>query len=195
MLSYNTHLKKLVLPEYGRIIQEMVDHCLTIEDRAQRNLCAQTIINAMGNLFPALKEGEENKRKLWDHLAIMSDFKLDIDYPYEIVQQDSLETNPDKIAYNTVISDNRHYGRHLIAMVQRAAQMEQSEERDALVLMLANQMKKVMLASGNDSTDDVRIFKDLAAISHGEFRLNPDEVKLNEYNIIVPPTSKKKKKK
>ena len=73
MLSYNTHLKKLVLPEYGRIIQEMVDHCLTIEDRAQRNLCAQTIINAMGNLFPALKEGEENKRKLWDHLAIMSD--------------------------------------------------------------------------------------------------------------------------
>lgn len=195
MLSYNTHLKKLVLPEYGRIIQEMVDHCLTIEDRAQRNLCAQTIINAMGNLFPALKEGEENKRKLWDHLAIMSDFKLDIDYPYEIVQQDSLETNPDKIAYNTVISDNRHYGRHLIAMVQRAAQMEQSEERDALVLMLANQMKKVMLASGNDSTDDVRIFKDLAAISHGEFRLNPDEVKLNEYNIIVSPTSKKKKKK
>ena len=195
MLSYNTHLKKLVLPEYGRIIQEMVDHCLTIEDRAQRNLCAQTIIKAMGNLFPALKEGEENKRKLWDHLAIMSDFKLDIDYPYEIVQQDSLETNPDKIAYNTVISDNRHYGRHLIAMVQRAAQMEQSEERDALVLMLANQMKKVMLASGNDSTDDVRIFKDLAAISHGEFRLNPDEVKLNEYNIIVPPTSKKKKKK
>ena len=195
MLSYNTHLKKLVLPEYGRIIQEMVDHCLTIEDRAQRNLCAQTIINAMGNLFPALKEGEENKRKLWDDLAIMSDFKLDIDYPYEIVQQDSLETNPDKIAYNTVISDNRHYGRHLIAMVQRAAQMEQSEERDALVLMLANQMKKVMLASGNDSTDDVRIFKDLAAISHGEFRLNPDEVKLNEYNIIVPPTSKKKKKK
>lgn len=195
MLSYNTHLKKLVLPEYGRIIQEMVDHCLTIEDRAQRNLCAQTIINAMGNLFPALKEGEENRRKLWDHLAIMSDFKLDIDYPYEIVQQDSLENNPDKIAYNTVISDNRHYGRHLIAMVQRAAQMEQSEERDALVLMLANQMKKVMLASGNDSTDDVRIFKDLAAISHGEFRLNPDEVKLNEYNIIVPPTSKKKKKK
>ena len=80
-------------------------------------------------------------------------------------------------------------------MVQRAAQMEQSEERDALVLMLANQMKKVMLASGNDSTDDVRIFKDLAAISHGEFRLNPDEVKLNEYNIIVSPTSKKKKKK
>ena len=195
MLSYNTHLKKLVLPEYGRIIQEMVDHCLTIEDRAQRNLCAQTIINAMGNLFPALKEGEENKRKLWDHLAIMSDFKLDIDYPYEIVQQDSLETNPDKIAYNTVISDNRHYGRHLIAMVQRAAQMEQSEERDALVLMLANQMKKVMLADGNDSIDDIRIFKDLAAISRGEFRLNPEEVHLNEYKIVVPQTGKKKKKK
>ena len=188
MLTYNTHLKKLVLPEYGRIIQKMVNHCLTIENREERNLCAQTIINAMGNLFPALKEGDENQRKLWDHLAIMSDFKLDVDYPFDIVQQQALDTKPEKLAYNEVISDNRHYGRHLIAMIQRAAQMEASEERDALVLMLANQMKKVMLADGNDSIDDVRIFKDLAAISRGEFHLN-------EYKIIVPQTGKKKKKK
>lgn len=195
MLTYNTHLKKLVLPEYGRIIQEMVNHCLTIENREERNLCAQTIIQAMGNLFPALKDGDENRRKLWDHLAIMADFKLDIDYPFDVVQQQTLNTKPEKLEYNEVISDNRHYGRHLIAMIQRAAQMEPSEERDALVLMLANQMKKVMLADGNDSIDDIRIFKDLAAISRGEFRLNPEEVHLNEYKIVVPQTGKKKKKK
>lgn len=195
MLTYNTNLKKLILPEYGRIIQEMVDHCLTIEDKEQRNLCAQTIVKAMGNLFPSLKDGDENRRKLWDHLAIMADFKLDIDYPYEIVKKDSLDSKPEKIAYNATISDNRHYGRHLIAMIQRAAEMEPSEEREALVLLLANQMKKVMLASGNDGVDDNRIFKDLANISHGTFRFNPDEVHLNEYNIILPPNSKKKKKK
>ncbi len=195
MMTYNTNLKKLILPEYGRIIQEMVDHCLTIEDREQRNLCAQTIIKAMGNLFPNIKDDEENRRKLWDHLAIMSDFKLDIDYPYEIVKRDSLDSKPDKIEYNAAISDNRHYGRHLIAMIQRAAQMEPSEERDALVILLANQMKKVMLASGNDSVDDTRIFKDLAKISHGVFRLNPEETHLNEYNIIIPANGKKKKKK
>ena len=192
MLTYNTNLKKLILPEYGRIIQEMVDHCLTIEDRVQRNLCAQTIVKAMGNLFPNLKDGDENRRKLWDHLAIMADFKLDIDYPYEIVKKDSLDSKPEKIA---TISDNRHYGRHLIAMIQRAAEMEPSEEREALVLLLANQMKKVMLASGNDGVDDNRIFKDLANISHGTFRFNSEEVHLNEYNIILPPNSKKKKKK
>ena len=195
MLTYNTNLKKLILPEYGRIIQEMVDHCLTIEDKEQRNLCAQTIVKAMGNLFPNLKDGDENRRKLWDHLAIMADFKLDIDYPYEIVKKDSLDSKPEKIAYNATISDNRLYGRHLIAMIQRAAEMEPSEEREALVLLLANQMKKVMLASGNDGVDDNRIFKDLANISHGTFRFNSEEVHLNEYNIILPPNSKKKKKK
>lgn len=195
MLTYNTNLKKLILPEYGRIIQEMVDHCLTIKDREQRNLCAQTIVKAMGNLFPNLKDGDENRRKLWDHLAIMADFKLDIDYPYEIVKKDSLDSKPEKITYNTTISDNRHYGRHLIAMIQRAAEMEPSEEREALILLLANQMKKVMLASGNDGVDDNRIFKDLANISHGTFMFNPDEIHLNEYNIILPPNSKKKKKK
>ena len=80
-------------------------------------------------------------------------------------------------------------------MIQRAAEMEPSEEREALVLLLANQMKKVMLASGNDGVDDNRIFKDLANISHGTFRFNSEEVHLNEYNIILPPNSKKKKKK
>lgn len=194
MLSYNTHLKKLILPEYGRIIQEMVDHCLTIEDREQRNLCAQSIVKAMGNLFPALRDGEENNHKLWDHLAIMSDFKLDIDYPYDVVQEASLVSKPDRMSYCDVISDNRHYGRHVIAMIGRAARMEPGEERDALVLMLANQMKKVMLTSGNDSVDDARIFKDLATISHGEFRLNPEEVHLNEYIVPVVASKKKKKK-
>ena len=87
-MQYTSELKRLVLPEYGRNVQQMVDHCMTIEDRAERTRCANTIINIMGNLFPHLRDIEDFKHKLWDHLAIMSDFKLDIDYPYEIIKKE-----------------------------------------------------------------------------------------------------------
>ena len=93
-MQYTSDLKKLVLPEYGRNVQQMVDHCMTIEDRAERTRCANTIINIMGNLFPHLRDIEDFKHKLWDHLAIMSDFKLDIDYPYEIIRKENLHTHP-----------------------------------------------------------------------------------------------------
>lgn len=86
-MQYTSELKRLVLPEYGRNVQQMVDHCMTIEDKAERTRCANTIINIMGNLFPHLRDIEDFKHKLWDHLAIMSDFKLDIDYPYEIIKK------------------------------------------------------------------------------------------------------------
>ena len=84
MPDYNTQQKKLIMPEYGRNVQQMIDHCVSIEDREERTRCANTIINIMGNLFPHLRDVDDFKHKLWDHLAIMSDFKLDIDYPYEI---------------------------------------------------------------------------------------------------------------
>ena len=92
MLLYNTQLKKLILPEYGRNIQNMVDYCLTIEDRDERNHCAHTIVNTMIIMFPELRNEADFEHKLWDHLAIMSDFKLDIDYPYEMLQEEALET-------------------------------------------------------------------------------------------------------
>lgn len=84
-MQYNTQQKRMPLPEYGRSIQNMVDHALTIEDRAERQRCANTIINIMGGMFPHLRDVPDFKHKLWDHLAIMSDFKLDIDYPFEVI--------------------------------------------------------------------------------------------------------------
>lgn len=86
-MEYNTQQRKLPLPEYGRSVQNMVDHALTIEDRAERQRCANTIVNIMGGMFPQLRDMEDFRRKLWDHLAIMADFKLDIDYPVEIVKR------------------------------------------------------------------------------------------------------------
>ena len=99
MLTYNTQLKKLVLPEYGRNIQQMVDHCVTIEDRAERTRCAYSIIEIMGNLFPNLRDENDFKHKLWDHLAIMSDFKLDIDYPCDVITEENLGSEPTKVGY------------------------------------------------------------------------------------------------
>lgn len=197
MLEYNTHLKPLQLPEYGRNIQKMVDHCLTIEDRDERNRCARAIINSMGALFPALRDGsEENQHKLWDHLAIMADFKLDIDYPFEPVRPDYLTTPPDKVPYNEQLMDRRHYGRHILNSIDRAMQMEPGDEREYLVHLIANQMKKAVLSDeAFDYIDDRRICADLAVLSHGEFRYTPEEIMLNDYNITRPATGKKKKKK
>ena len=94
MLTYNTRLKRLILPEYGRNIQKMVNHCLSLEDRDERTRCAHSIVRAMEMLFPAEGDPEEYKRKLWDHLAIMADFSLDIDWPCPVIQSEELKTQP-----------------------------------------------------------------------------------------------------
>ncbi len=195
MLTYNTQQKRLVLPEYGRNIQRMVDHCLTIEDRDERTRCAYSIIKSMGNLFPQLRENEESRRKLWDHLAIMADFKLDIDYPCAVISEAELQTQPDHLGYDTSSIRLRHYGHYVEQMIEKASAMDPSEERDALVLLLANHMKKLQLSVNADGVDDAKIFKDLADFSHGAIRLNPEEVHLHEFVEITPPGNGKKKKK
>ena len=161
MLTYNTQLKKLVLPEYGRNIQQMVNHCLTIEDKEERTRCAYSIINTMGNLFPNLRDIEDFKHKLWDHLAIMSDFKLDIDYPCDVIKPESLNSFPEKVDYYTSPIKYRHYGRSIELMIAKASSMPEGEERDALILLVANHMKKLMLSVNSEGVDDAKILKDL----------------------------------
>ncbi len=197
MLTYNNHLKKLVLPEYGRNIQNMVDHCLTIEDREERTRCAQTLLPAMMTLFPQQGgDQQEYRRKLWDHLAIMSDFRLDVDIPFELVRPESFEGAPDPVdlSHPEVIR-HRHYGLLVQQLIEIASQMEPGEERDALAMLIANHMKKLMLAVNRDGVEDVRIFNDLRTMSHGQFNFDPDVVHLHEFKAAPVPAGKKKKKK
>ena len=194
MLTYNTQLKKLALPEYGRNVQRMVDRCLTIEDRDERTACAHTIVRTMAALVPADGDPEEHRRKLWDHLAIMSGFALDIDWPYEVVKQDALGTAPQPIQSFPSQIRHRQYGKSLEAMIEVTSKMEASPEREALVLLLANQMKKMMLAVNPDGVDDERIFKDLRMLSHGELNLRAEETPLLDYKMMPAPSKKKKKK-
>lgn len=196
MLSYNTQLKKLSLPEYGRNIQRMVDHCITIEDRDERTRCANSIIASMSNLFPSLASSEDFRHKLWDHLAIMSDFKLDIDYPCEVIRPENLTTKPQPIPYSTDRICRRHYGKYIEQMIEKAISLEEGEERRTLELLIANHMKKLMLAVNSEGVDDEKIFRDLAEISHGQIRLTSETTRLHEFKEApAVQTGKKKKKK
>lgn len=129
-MQYNTQQKRMPLPEYGRSIQNMVDYALTIQDRAERQRCANTIINIMGNMFPHLRDVPDFKHKLWDHLAIMSGFELDIDYPYEIIRKDNLVTRPDHIPYSTARMRYRHYGHTLEVLIKKAIEFPEGNEKE-----------------------------------------------------------------
>ena len=176
-MKYNTQEKRLPLPEYGRSVQNMIDYAVTIKDRSERQRCANTIITIMGNMFTHLRDVPDFKHKLWDHLAIMSDFKLDIDYPYEIVRRESLSSKPERLTYNLNRIHFRHYGRNLEAIIRKAADMPEGDERDALINLLANNMKKNYYAWNKDNTDEDKIIEDLRLLSDGKIDLKCGDIK------------------
>ena len=165
MLTYNSQLKKLALPEYGRNIQQMVDYCCTIEDREERNKCAYSIINTMSNLFPQLR--------------------------------DEIDTKPIPVQYKLEPIKMRHYGKIVDQMIQRACEYPDGEEKDALVMLIANHMKKLIYQINNEDVDDAKIFKDLEFYSKGRIKLSTATHSLHEFKVAPTQqqTSKKKKKK
>ncbi len=177
-MQYNTQQMRMPLPEYGRSIQNMVNHALTIEDRAERQRCAGTIINIMGNMFPHLRDVPDFKHKLWDHLAIMSDFKLDIDYPYEVIRKDNLVTKPDVIPYPSTKIRYRHYGRTLEVLIKKACELPEGDEKRNLVALICNHLKKDFIAWNKDTVDDRKIADDLYELSDGKLQLTDDIMKL-----------------
>ena len=179
-MEYNTQRKKMELPEYGRCVQNMVDHALTIEDREERQRCANTIINIMGGMFPHLRDVPDFKHKLWDHLAIMADFKLDIDYPFEIVKKEDLVVKPEQLAYPNAGFRYRHYGRFLEAMVKKAVEIENEEEKLQLINLLAIQMKKDLNNWNKEGIEDQKIVDDLREYSNGTIDLKVEDLRLGE---------------
>ena len=177
-MQYNTQQKRMPLPEYGRSIQNMVDYALTIQDRAERQRCANTIINIMGNMFPHLRDVPDFKHKLWDHLAIMSGFELDIDYPYEIIRKDNLVTRPDHIPYNTTRMRYRHYGHTLEVLIKKAIEFPEGNEKRNLIALICNHMKKDYMAWNKDTVDDKKIAIDLYELSDGKLQMTDDIVRL-----------------
>ncbi len=190
-MEYYTTKNKLILTEYGRNIQQMVEYAMTIEDRNERTRCVKTIINIMGNLFPHLRDVNDFKHKLWDHLAMMSNYQLDIDYPYEVVKPEQLQTPPDKVPYPNRDVKYRHYGKNLPNFVQAACQMENAEESERLVGILANQMKKYFVTWNKDAVEDQKIFEDIEELSNGQLKPNENTLKLKESKEFIAPIKKK----
>lgn len=198
MLEYNTKREKLVLPEFGRNVQQMVDHCMTIEDRAERNRCAEAIVGIMSNLFSNQRDVDDFNKMLWNQLAIMSDFKLDIDYPCEVIRPENLHSKPEKVPYKLSPIRFRHYGKILEKLIKIAAEIPEGEEREQLSLLIAHHMKKQLLVSNKDGVDDAKVFSDLAYYTKGAISLDPEIYHLNEFKELVqsqPQVKKNKKRK
>ena len=182
MMEYNTKQKKLALPEYGRSVQKMVDHALTIEDREERQRCAATIVEIMGSMFPNTRNLPDYERKLWDHLAIMSDFTLDIDYPFEVIRKEEFHVAPERVPYQTGEIRNRHYGRIVELMIAHACTLPEGEERDQLVELIVIQMKKNHIAWNKDGVEDKKIFEDLRVYTKGAIDITDREIRINANN-------------
>jgi hypothetical protein len=180
-MKYNTQEKSLPMPEYGRAVQRMVDHAITIEDRAERQRCANTIIAIMGNMFPQLRDVADFNHKLWDHLAVMADFKLDIDYPYELVSPASLHPTPQRLSYPKGGIRYRHYGRCIEEMIKKAGTMSEGEERDELLRLIAAQMKKEYILWNKDNVEDSKIIEDIREYSNGQILLSEEKLNLGVY--------------
>ena len=185
-MEYNTQQRKLPLPEYGRSVQNMVDYALTIEDREERQRCANTIVNIMGGMFPHLRDVADFNHKLWDHLAIMADFKLDIDYPVDIVKKESLEVKPARIPYSQNNIRYRHYGRFVQDMIKIAVDYPEGEERNQLLKLIANHMKKDYQNWNKDGVEDQKILDDLCELSGGKIKLSAKDFRLVEQRTFAP---------
>lgn len=184
-MQYNTQQKRIPLPEYGRSVQNMVDYALTIEDRAERQRCANTIIHIMGGMFPHLRDVPDFTHKLWDHLAIMADFKLDIDSPYEQIQQGNLATKPDYVPYPSKRIRYRHYGRTVEDLIKIACDFPEGEEKDNLVALIANHMRKAYVTWNKDNIELEKIDDDLMELSKGKLRLTDELVRLMDVRMAA----------
>lgn len=174
-LDYNTQRPSLALPEYGRHVQRMVDHCLEVDDRAERTRLAQAIIHVIGRLNPQLRGSENADRTLWDHLHVMSGFMLEVDGPYPKPSPEGLNSRPESIPYPKQKIRYGHYGKMIERMIADCSAMEAGPERSAYTQLIANHMKKQFLAWNRDSVGDGQIIKDLAELSGGQLRLEPEQ--------------------
>jgi hypothetical protein len=190
--NYNTSRKRLILPEYGRHIHEMVDMIIAMETKEERNRAARGIINVMGSLFPHLRDVPDFKHKLWDHLAIISEFKLDIDWPYPLPTPETLAEKPRKVPYEQGGIKYKHYGKLLESIIKKASTMDDNAEKEVLLSIIANLLKKHYLTWNREAVNDQTIFNDLREISKGKINIGLEQVRLSETRDILNNKNKSK---
>lgn len=189
--DYNTQRKKMALPEYGRNVQKMVDHIITIKDRDERNRAAKTIISIMGNLNPHLRDIGDFKHKLWDHLALIANFELDIDSPYPVPEPSKFVEKPKQVPYKQGEIKYLHYGRITELIIEAATKLEEGDEKEYLTSLIVNQMKKSYITWNKGQVSDELIIHDLEQLSKGKLKMTPG-VKILEVKELMTAPKKKK---
>ena len=190
-LEYNTDREKLIIPEYGRHLQKMIDFAIAIEDKEERNKVAKSIIAVMGNLQPHLRDVPDFQHKLWDQLFIISDFKLDVDAPYPILTKEKLQERPEPLEYPQNFPKYRFYGNNIKRMIDVANSWEDGEMKSALVLTIANHMKKCYLNWNKDTVDDRVIFNHLYELSGGKLNLKNSSEELSSTSDLLKGKKRK----
>ena len=184
-IEYNSERPKLIIPEYGRHIQKMVDQAIAKETKEERNKVASSIISVMGNLNPHLRDVTDFQHKLWDQLFIISDFKLDVDSPYPIPKREELQEYPQYLEYPQNFPKYRFYGNNIKRMIDVAIGWDDGEKKDALVITIANHMKKCFLNWNKDTVENDVIFNHLFELSEGKLNLKgSDEILLDTMTIL-----------
>ncbi|MFA7615687.1 MAG: DUF4290 domain-containing protein [Moheibacter sp.] len=169
-MEYNTERKPLIIPEYGRHMQEMVDYCMSIEDREKRNEFAGIIIEVMGVLNPHLRDVDDFQHKLWDQLFIMSNFSLDVDSPFPVPEKTEVYSRPQRVPYPQEEYKYKYYGKNIRRMIDVAISWE-GEKQEGLIMVIANHMKKCYLLWNKDTVEDSVIFDHLNEMSGGKIDL------------------------
>ncbi|MBP6000916.1 MAG: DUF4290 domain-containing protein [Flavobacterium sp.] len=189
-LEYNSQRSHLIIPEYGRHLQKLIDQATAIEERDERNKAARYIISVMGSLNPHLRDVPDFQHKLWDQLFIMSDFNLDVDSPYPIPSKDILTQKPDRLNYPQNFPKYRFYGNNIKYMIDVANSWEDSELKNALVLVIANHMKKCYLSWNKDTVTDEVIFEHLMELSGGKLNLSKTNEELSNTQDLMKVNKK-----
>lgn len=184
-LEYNSDRTNLIIPEYGRHLQKLVNHCVSLEDADERNKMAKAIVNVMGNLQPHLRDVPDFKHKLWDQLFIMSDFKLETKSPYPQPSREELKAKPESLPYPKTASKYRFYGNNIQTMIDVANSWEDGDARVGLTYVIANHMKKCYLNWNKDTVDDDVIFKHLFDLSDGKIDLRTGADALTESHKLL----------
>jgi hypothetical protein len=190
-MEYNTTRNHLEMPEYGRNIQKMILYAIATEDKERRLKVAQVIVNIMAQMHPKVKDQGDYKNKLWDHLYIISDWKLDVDGPYPPPSKEELFSKPGRVPYSIAKIKFKPYGKHIEAVIEKAIAYDEGPEKDAFMRAIANHLKKSYLNWNRDSVNDDLIFEHFKELSDGKLVLD-ENFKLNETNDILARNKKKK---
>ncbi|MBR6121821.1 MAG: DUF4290 domain-containing protein [Prevotella sp.] len=196
-LDYNTQRESLQMPEYGREIQKMVDHAVSLSSRQERLRCAMAIVKQMENKVPQIRENANYKQTLWDHLYLMSHKQLDIDWPFDVSGAEVIHSKPQPMKLPQSQIRLRHYGRLVEELLEKLKTMPEGNERDELVRLTANQMKRDLMQWGHGSADNEKVADDLARLTDGVIQLDLGNFRFDRVSVAAEPgkrTNNKRRK-